>query len=62
VTRREYTQCVSHAPVILYTIDGGGHAWPGGKYLPEWFTGFTTQSIDASRLMWEFFKDHPLAK
>ena len=62
VTRREYTQCVSHAPVILYTIEGGGHTWPGGKYLPEWFTGFTTQSIDASRLMWEFFKDHPLAK
>jgi len=62
VTRREYTQCVSNAPVILYTIDGGGHTWPGGKYLPAWFAGVTTQSIDASRLMWEFFKDHPLAK
>jgi polyhydroxybutyrate depolymerase len=59
VTRREYTQCVSDAPVILYTIDGGGHTWPGGKYLPAWFAGVTTQSIDASSIMWEFFSKHP---
>lgn len=60
VTRLEYTICVSNAPVVLYTIDGGGHTWPGGRYLPEWFAGSTTQTIDASSLMWSFFKDHPL--
>lgn len=64
VTRLEYAQCVSNAPAILYTIHGGGHTWPGGDgdYLPEWFVGKTTQTIDASSLMWEFFKDHPLSK
>ena len=61
VTRREYTTCVSRAPVVLYTIEGGGHTWPGGAaaYLPEWFVGTTTQSIDASSIMWEFFSRHP---
>lgn len=61
VTRREYTTCVSGAPVVLYTIEGGGHTWPGGRDLPEWFAGKTTRTIDASSLMWSFFKDHPLA-
>ncbi len=46
--------------VIFYTITGGGHTWPGGKPLPEWLTGATTTEIDATRLMWEFFQEHPL--
>lgn len=64
VTRLEYGQCVSRAPAILYTVHGGGHTWPGGdaSYLPDWFVGTTTDSIDASSIMWEFFKDHPLQK
>ncbi len=60
VRRREYTNCAADASVVLYTILGGGHNWPGGGPLPEWFVGITTHSIDASELMWEFFRDHPL--
>ncbi len=55
VVRRTYTQCADGSPVVLYTIRGGGHTWPGGMELPEWFVGRTTRSIDATRLMWEFF-------
>jgi polyhydroxybutyrate depolymerase len=55
VVRRTYTGCADNAPVVLYTIRGGGHTWPGGMELPEWFVGRTTRSIDATRLMWEFF-------
>lgn len=62
VTRTEYTQCAGNAAAVLYTIHGGGHTWPGGGDLPEWFVGPTTRSIDASSVMWEFFKDHPLVK
>jgi polyhydroxybutyrate depolymerase len=64
VTRLEYAQCANNASAILYTIHGGGHTWPGGDdaYLPEWFVGTTTQSIDASNVMWEFFKAHTLQK
>jgi polyhydroxybutyrate depolymerase len=62
VVRIEYPECSSNAPVVLYRIDGGGHTWPGGRDLPEWFAGKTTQTIDASSLMWEFFSDHPLTQ
>lgn len=55
VIRRTYTECAGGASVVLYTIRGGGHTWPGGMELPEWFVGRTTRSIDATQLMWEFF-------
>lgn len=58
VTRLEYTNCNDDAAVVLYTIKGGGHTWPGGMPLPEWFVGKTTRSIDASSRMWAFFRDH----
>jgi len=47
------------APVVLYTINGGGHTWPGElSILPE--LGVTTQNLCANDVMWEFFKQHPL--
>lgn len=57
VTLVEYENCA--APIVIYKIDGGGHTWPGGKPLPEWFAGKTTTSINATELMWSFFKAHP---
>jgi polyhydroxybutyrate depolymerase len=57
VTRVEYDGCV--APVVLYRIDGGGHTWPGGAPLAEWFAGTTNRNINATEVMWDFFKDHP---
>jgi polyhydroxybutyrate depolymerase len=62
VTRLEYTNCAADAAVVLYTIHGGGHTWPGGGPLPEWFAGTTSHSIDASSQMWEFFREHPLPR
>jgi polyhydroxybutyrate depolymerase len=55
-----YADCV--ADVVFYTVAGGGHTWPGGEPLPEWLTGTTTEDIDATRVMWEFFRAHPLAE
>lgn len=62
VTRLEYTNCADDAAVVLYTIQGGGHQWPGGKPLPEWIVGPTSRSIDATSLMWAFFREHPLPR
>ena len=64
VTRIDYTGCADNAAVVVYTIDGGGHTWPGGKEIPmtEWWVGSTSRSIDATRLMWAFFQEHPLPK
>lgn len=60
VARTEYPDCADNASVILYTVEGGGHAWPGGKPLPEWWVGPTSNSVDATRLMWDFFREHRL--
>jgi len=56
VTGIRYVGCDQDAEVVFYTIADGGHTWPGGKALPEWITGKTSQEIDATRLMWEFFQ------
>lgn len=62
VTRLEYTNCADDAAVVLYTVRGGGHSWPGGEPLPEWMVGPTTRGIDASSQMWEFFREHRLPR
>ena len=62
VTRREYSGCADNAGVTLYILQGGGHTWPGGQHLPEWFVGPTSESIDASSEMWKFFRQHPLRR
>lgn len=47
--------------VLIYTIDGAGHTWPGGKsILPESVVGATTNKLNANDLIWEFFKQHRL--
>ena len=62
VTRFEYANCADAAAVVLYRVQGGGHAWPGGHPLPEWLVGPTSQSVDATAMTWAFFERHPLVK
>ncbi len=46
--------------IIVYTIHGLGHEWPGhGRVLPPILTGPTSNAVDATQLIWEFFKEHP---
>jgi polyhydroxybutyrate depolymerase len=59
VSRRTYKGCRGDAVVVLNTIEGGGHTWPGGAPLPEWLAGPTSSSIDATRETWAFFTAHP---
>ncbi len=42
----------------LYTIDGFGHAWPGGAKNRDRADG-TDCSISATEEIWNFFKSHP---
>ncbi len=42
-----------------YEMQGGGHTWPsGGEYLPRFLVGKTSRDIDASQIIWDFFKSH----
>ncbi len=59
VTKKEYINSIDGIEVILYSIDGGGHTWPGGfQYLPVWIIGKTSRDIDANKVIWDFFKKH----
>ncbi len=59
VTRTTYGPGKEGAEVILFTIKGGGHTWPG-RQLPFGFLGKATKDISATDLMWEFFERHPM--
>jgi len=46
--------------VVLITVEGGGHTWPGGsQYLPVSMIGRVCRDFDATALIWAFFKNHP---
>lgn len=61
-------QCVSYegceAPVVLCSIEGGGHSWPGGVPkngrvdCPE--DGAQSTSFPASEQAWKFFQANPM--
>lgn len=57
-----YKSGSNNADVVFYTVAGGGHTWPGGKAMPAFIVGKTTPDVDATRLMWNFFKEHPMTK
>jgi polyhydroxybutyrate depolymerase len=59
VTRKEYSNGIDGTEVILYSVEGGGHTWPGGfQYLPAWIIGKTSRDINANEVIWSFFKKH----
>ena len=61
VRREAHGGCRDDASVVLYTIEGGGHTWPGGwQYLGEWLVGRTSRDVSASEAMWEFMRGHAL--
>jgi polyhydroxybutyrate depolymerase len=74
VTLVRYGSCEQGADIWLYRTDasgeqGGGHAWPGSVMPPSMAQGRTAEQlrantpgteINASELMWQFFKAHPL--
>lgn len=59
ISHREYTNCANGADVVLLSLGGVGHVWPGGKPLPEWFLG-PNSDFDANAAMWTFFRQHRL--
>ena len=61
VRKEVYGGCEDGAEVVLYAIEGGGHTWPGGlQYLPESVIGKTSREFNASEVIWQFFKAHPM--
>lgn len=59
VRRTRFAPGKEGGDVILYTIQNGGHTWPGQKALLPTL-GNSTLDISANDLMWDFFVKHPL--
>jgi polyhydroxybutyrate depolymerase len=58
-----YESCVGKdgSEVVNYTVDGGGHTWPGGpQYLPKFLVGRVNRDFNASEVIVEFFSRHAL--
>lgn len=61
VTLTSYLGCDDDVEIGFYTIEGGGHSWPGSTVFEETpGTGFTTMEIDASAIAWDFFQRQSL--
>jgi polyhydroxybutyrate depolymerase len=57
-----YSGCNAETEVILFGINGGGHTWPGSyQYADEHLIGKTSYEFDASEIIWQFFKAHPMS-
>lgn len=56
VTLRHYNLCAQDTEVLFYTINNGGHTWPGALAVPS--LGNTNKDINASLLIWEFLNRH----
>jgi polyhydroxybutyrate depolymerase len=58
VTRKTY-RGDNGAEVVLVTVTGGGHTWPG-RQPPFGLIGRSTRDISATNMIWEFFTRHRL--
>jgi len=59
IIKEEYSNPANGLKVIGYTINNGGHTWPGGwQYAPQFIIGKTTKNLNACRVMWDFFKGY----
>ena len=58
VRPRRWTGCRTGREVVLYTIEGGGHTWPGGPPVAP-RVGRVTRELDATETIWAFFAAHP---
>jgi polyhydroxybutyrate depolymerase len=58
--------CKEKAEVVFFRINGGGHTWPDSPITDRlensgiWEKGKTNKDINATNMIWSFFKAHPL--
>ena len=56
VTKSDFGKGKDGAEVILYTIEGGGHTWPG-RAAPT-LLGPATHNLVANEAIWNFFRNY----
>jgi polyhydroxybutyrate depolymerase len=60
VERISFSDCHDGVEVVEYFIDDMGHVWPGGiNRLPARLVGKPSDKLNATDVIWSFFKSHP---
>jgi poly(3-hydroxybutyrate) depolymerase len=60
IITRTWRGCAAGNSVVLHTVVGGGHTWPGSPVvLPATEFDPTIEAFSATRLMLSFFRTHP---
>ena len=64
VRRELYAPCKKGGTVevLLYVIEGGGHAWAGMRGYSNPESGRVSRDINAAEIAWDFFVKHPKSK
>ncbi|MCK2219448.1 hypothetical protein MF672_037470 [Actinomadura sp. ATCC 31491] len=57
VRLRAWTSCPGRTALALYTVDGGGHTWPGAVQVAR--LGVTSRALDATALILDAFDRAP---
>ena len=61
VAQTSFTACPAGSAVDLYTVNGGGHTWPGSPYsVYTAYLGKTSQNLDATLALWQFLTPYSL--
>jgi polyhydroxybutyrate depolymerase len=58
VDRETWEGSRAGAVVDLYTLEGGGHTWPGARL--ELGRTATAEHVRATEVIWRFFAEHSL--
>ena len=58
IRTKRWEACADEVTVALYSVDGGGHTWPGAD--PQILLGATSKDIHASEEVWSFFSQFSL--
>ena len=61
VLHETHGPCRAGSEVVLVTVIGGGHSFPGGNpIIPDLVVGNTSNDIHAEEEIWDFFRRHRL--
>jgi polyhydroxybutyrate depolymerase len=58
VTHSVWSPCAAGTAVELFAVDGGGHEWPG-SWPPLPGHDPPSPALDATQVIWDFFRQHP---